>query len=214
MFELCSGLGALTDKRRNPRVPGGRVAVAHLLLSRLGSLNALEQRRAPASCVKWLGGDLPSADVMGESLAGMELGPLRDLLYRQHKRLKRNKGFTRGREATRFLVLDGHEGVASYKRSWKECLERIVHCASGDKTQSCHRFVAAYLTNGGQYLMLDAERQLPGEGEIACAMRLLERVAERYPAYFTTLRSPDRIRIGNVVNYAQRNVDAGVHWAG
>lgn len=186
MFSLCSGLGAVGDERINPRVPGGRVAVAYLLLllSRLGSLNALEQRRAPTSYARWLGGALPSADVMGDSLAGMALAPLRELLYRQHKRLKRNKGFARGFEGFRFLVLDGHEGVSSYKRTWRECLERIVHCASGDRTQSYYRYVAAYLTNGEQYLMLDAERQLPGEGEGACAMRLLERVAERYPRAF------------------------------
>ena len=186
MFTLCSGLGAVRDGRTNPRVPGGRVAVAYLLLllARLGSLNALEQRRAPASHARWLGGELPSADVMGDALAGMALAPLRGLLYRQHQRLKRNKGFARGSEGFRFLVLDGHEGVSSYKRTWKECLERVVHFASGDKTQSYYRYVAAYLTNGEQYLMLDAERQLPGEGEIACATRLLERVASRYPRAF------------------------------
>lgn len=186
MFALCSGLGAVRDGRRTPRVPGGRVAVAYLLLllSRLGSLNALEQRRAPASYARWLGGNLPSADVMGDALAGMALAPLRELLYRQHRRLKRNKGFRRGHEGFRFLVLDGHEGVSSYKRTWKECLERVVHFASGDQTQSYYRYVAAYLTNGEQFLMLDAERQLPGEGEIACAMRLLERVAGSYPRAF------------------------------
>lgn len=186
MFAVCSGLGAVRDGRANPRVPGGRVAVAYLLLllSRLGSLNALEQRRAPASYARWLGGELPSADVMGDALAGMALGPLQELLYHQHQRLKRNKGFARGREGFRFLVLDGHEGVSSYRRTWKECLERVVHFASGDQTQSYYRYVAAYLTNGEQFLMLDAERQLPGEGEIACAIRLLERVASRYPRAF------------------------------
>lgn len=186
MFGLCGALRGVGDGRVKPRVPGGRVALSFvlLLLSRLGSLNALEQRKLPASHARWLGGDLPSADVMGDSLAGMDLAPLRELLHRQHARLKRNKGLPRGRDGLRFLVLDGHEGVSSYKRTWKECLERIVHFAKGDKTQYYYRHTAAYLTNGEQFLMLDAERQLPGEGEIACAMRLLGRVLERYPRAF------------------------------
>lgn len=184
-FGVCSALRGTGDGRVKARVPGGRVALAFLLLllSRLGSLNALEQRSPPAAYARWLGGPLPSADVMGDVLALMKLEPLRELLRRQHGRLKRNKGFPRI-EGFRFLVLDGHEGVSSYKRSWKECLERTVHFARGDKTQYYHRYVAAYLTNGRQFLMLDAERQLPGEGEIACAIRLLTRLLDCCPRAF------------------------------
>lgn len=186
IFRVCSGLREVKDGRVKPRIPGGRVALAFLLLmlSGLGSLNALEQRKAPPPYAKWLGGALPSADLMGKVAATLDLQQLRELLRRQHGRLKRNKGFPRGLEGFRFLVLDGHEGVSSYKRTWKECLERIVHFAKGDKTQYYFRYVAAYLTNGRQFLMLDGERQLPGEGEIACAMRLLARVLECYPRAF------------------------------
>lgn len=186
LFGLCGALREVRDGRVSPRIPAGRVALGFvlLLLGRLGSLNALEQRKAPAEYVRWLGGKLPSADVMGDSLAGLDLAPLRALLRRQHARLKRNKGFGRGLEGFRFLVVDGHEGVSSYKRAWKDCLERIVHFAKGDKTQNYYRYTAAYLTNGEQFLLLDAERQLPGEGEIACATRLFERVLQDYPRAF------------------------------
>lgn len=74
--------------------------------------------------------------------------------------------------------------MSSYRRSWKHCLERVVHCAKGDRTQFYFRYVAAYLTNGRQYLLLDAEGQLPGEGEIACAIRLLTRILEQCPRAF------------------------------
>ncbi len=186
IFGLCTGLREVGDGRAKARVSAGRVALAYLLLSlsRLGSLNALEQRRRPRTYAKWLGGALPSADVMGEAAATLDLEALRDLLHRQHGRLKRNKGFGPGHEGMRYLVLDGHEGVASYRRAWDECLERTVHCAKGDRTQYYYRYVAAYLTNGQQYLMIDAERQLPAEGEMACAMRLFERVLEHYPRAF------------------------------
>ena len=84
-------------------------------------------RRGPSG---WAGTS-PSADVMGDIAASMGLDPLRALLRLQHRRAKRNKGFGRGKDGFRWLILDGHEGVASYRRSWKNCLERVVHFAKG-----------------------------------------------------------------------------------
>ena len=186
VFGLCRDLRAVKDGREKAQVPAGRVALGFLLLllARLGSLNALEQRTAPPAWARWLGGPLPSADVMGTSAKTLDLEGLRAVLRRQHRRLKANQGFGRDRNRFRYLILDGHEGVSSYRRTWKECLERVLHFASGDRTQSYFRYVCAYLTNGRQHLLLDAERQLPGEGEIACALRLLTRVFEHYPRAF------------------------------
>jgi len=186
MYGLCQALREVKDARVKPRVSAGRAALAYLIvhLTRLGSLNALEQCKAPKSWLKWLGGPLPSADVMGDIATTMRLDQLRALLRQQHARLKRTKGFDRDADAFRWLILDGHEGVSSYRRCWKDCLERIVHFAQEDRTQYYFRYVGAYLTNGRQYLMLDAEPQLPGEGEIACALRLLTRVFEQYPRAF------------------------------
>lgn len=186
IYGLCTGLRAVQDGRVNPRIPAGRAALGYLMLmlARLGSLNALEQRQAPPSWEKWLEGPLPSARVMGNVATTLRLDQLRTLLRKQHARLKRNKGFRRNPNGLRFLVLDGHEGVSSYRRTWKNCLERVVHFATGDKTQYYYRYVAAYLTNGENYLMIDGEDQRPGEGEIACAMRLLNRIFEQYPRAF------------------------------
>jgi hypothetical protein len=186
VYGLCTLLGGVGDKRRKPRIPAGRVALCYVLLflSRLGSLNALEQREPDARWLKWLGGKRPSADVMGDVAQTLDVEALRAILSRQHAKGKRNKGFPPGASGLRFLVLDGHEGVASYRRSWKECLERIVHFAKDDRTQYYFRYVGAYLTNGQQRLLLDAERQLPGEGEIACALRLMTRLFERHSRAF------------------------------
>jgi hypothetical protein len=186
VFSLCSGLREVRDGRTKPRVPAGRAALAYLMLmlARLGSLNALEQRKAPAAWNTWLGGAFPSADVMGDVAATLGLDSLRALLRLQHKRTKRNKAFGRDKGGFRWLILDGHEGVSSYRRSWKNCLERVVHFAKGDRTQFYFRNVTAYLTNGRQCQLLDAEAQLPGEGEIACAMRLLTRLFAQYPRAF------------------------------
>lgn len=186
IFGLCSGLRAVRDGRQKPRIPAGRAALSYmmLMLARLGSLNALEQRAAPKAWAKWLGGGLPSADWMGDVAATLCHEQLRALLQHQHRRCKRNKGFGRGKDGLRWLILDGHEGVSSYRRSWIDALERVVHFEAGDRTQYYFRYVAAYLTNGRDYLMLDAESQRPGEGEIACAMRLLERLFKTCPRAF------------------------------
>lgn len=186
IYGTCTRLGNVRDQRKKPRIPAGRVALNYMMLflARLGSLNAMEQRQLPASWLRWLGGAQPSADVMGDVAHTLDLEALRAILAGQHAKGKRNKGFHPDSSGFRFLVLDGHEGVASYRRRWKECLERVVHFAKGDRTQYYFRYVGAYLTNGKQRLLLDAERQLPGEGEIACAQRLMTRLLKRYPRAF------------------------------
>jgi hypothetical protein len=186
IFGLCGGLRAVKDGRVKPRIPAGRVALAYLILmvTRLGSLHALEQRQTPAAWRAWLGGPLPSADVMGKVAATMRLDQLRALLRRQHARVKRNKGFGRDARGLRWLILDGHESVSSYRRSWKDCLERVVRFATGDRTQFYARFVLAFVTNRRTFFLLDLEAQLPGESESACALRLLTRIFERYPRAF------------------------------
>ena len=186
VYGLCTRLRAVRDQREKPRIPAGRAALSYvvLLLARLGSLNALEQREPAWAWIKWLGGKRPGADVMGDVAQTLDLEALRAILGVQHAKGKRNKGFRRGLSGLRFPVLDGHEGVASYRRCWKDCLERVVHFAKGDRTQYYFRYVGAYLTNGKQRILLDAERQWPGEGEIACAMRLTTRLLQHHRRAF------------------------------
>ena len=179
VYGLRQNIKAVKDKREKPRIKTRIVVGSFLLifLANLGSLNALEQSKAPGQWRKWLGGDLCSAKTMGRVAAVMDLDGLRGLLRRYHRKRKRNKAIPRlPIWKYRYLVLDGHEGVSSFKRKWKRCLERIVHFASGDRTQYYFRFVAAYLTNGKDRVLLDMEEQWPGEDEIACANRLLKRI--------------------------------------
>lgn len=186
MYGLWAQLRAVKDSRRQPRIPAGRVAVHYvlLLLARLGSLNAMEQRPPSPKWKQWLGGEAPSADVMGDVASSLDVDALRMILRAQHAKAKRNKALPRGPSALRFLILDGHEGVTSYRRTWKDCLERVVHFAKGDRIQCYFRYVGAYLTNGKERCLLDAEAQLPGEGEMACALRLMHRLLRRYPRAF------------------------------
>lgn len=62
--------------------------------------------------------------------------------------------------------------------------ERRVGVGDEQRIQYYHRNVTAQLIADGFHFMLDAESQLPGEGEVAAAMRLLERVIADYPRSF------------------------------
>ena len=186
MYGLWDLLWNLRDGRLNPDIPAGRVAISYavLMLVRLKSLNAFEQGQSPTAWARWLGGPRPSADVMGDCAATMDLDPLRKTLRVQHGVRKRGKGFGPGPSGMRYLVLDGHEGVSSYRRSWEGALQREVQFAKETRTQYYFRYVGAYLTNGTQRILLDAESVIPGEDEIACALRLLTRLFAQYPRAF------------------------------
>jgi hypothetical protein len=82
------------------------------------------------------------------------------------------------------LIVDGHESSCSYLRTCDKCLERVISTDKGDRSQYYHRYCLAMLWCDGFYLPLDLEPQLPGEDEVACAVRLLERVLKEYPRAF------------------------------
>ena len=105
VYGVCTRLRAVRDQREKPRISAGCVALSYVLLflARLGSLNALEQREPASVWLKWLGGKLPSADVMGDVTQTLDLEALRAILGAQHAKGKRNKGFRRGLSGMRFL---------------------------------------------------------------------------------------------------------------
>jgi len=87
-------------------------------------------------------------------------------------------------------IVDGHESHASYRRHCSGCLERTIHSEQGDRIQYYHRQVTLLLVTGAPpgrqplRIPLDHEPQLPGEDEVATAMRLLQRVLVLYPRAF------------------------------
>ena len=155
--------------------------------ARLGSFNALEQARPGDPSKGWLGGSVPSADALGDAAAALSLDDLREELARQYTVLKRNKAIRPLPHGFLVLILDAHESGASYLRRSEGSLERQVKTAHGERTQFYYRHVAAMLRHAGGEVLLDVERLLPGEDEIAAATRLFERVAERYPRAFDTV---------------------------
>lgn len=155
-----------------------------MFLSRAGSLNALAQTRLGRFWKGRLGGELPSADSLGRIAALLRVDGLRQALEEEYRRLRRAKALRPTAGGLVALVLDGHESHRSERRHCPGCLEQRVKTRAGYRTQYYHRVVVAMLLTQPWPLLLDAEPQRPGEGEIEAACRLLERLLECYPRAF------------------------------
>jgi len=179
-------LDGVTDRRRRPLIPTGRIigALVGMFLCRLGSLNALAQSRASRFWANWLGGPLPSADSCGRVLALVEPTGLRAVSHQVYDRLKRGKALPAPAHGLIAAVLDGHESHASYRQHCSGCLQRKIKTEQGERIQYYHRLVTVQLVGAGWSAMLDGEPMRPGEDEVAAAMRLLERVLAAYPRAF------------------------------
>jgi len=159
-------------------------AVLVMLLSRLGSLNALELSGPSTWWRRWLSQELPSADSLGRIASQMNLEPLREALHDQYTRLRRGKALQATAGGLTALILDGHTFRSSELRICSAGENTRVRTKTGYKTLHSHRVVAAILATRPFTLWLDLEPVHEGEGELQAAYRLLERVLSRYPRAF------------------------------
>jgi len=136
---------------------------------------------------KWMGGELPSADRLGEVAALLNLNELRAALLTHHRRRKRKKTLPSLPGGLRVLIFDGHEMWTSYRQCCEGALSRQVECKDEVRTQYYLRYVAAYLMGAKGRVLLDLEMQRPGEGEIATAERLFLRLLENGPRAFNVV---------------------------
>jgi hypothetical protein len=196
-------LEAVTDDRISPRIPTETVVrtVAVMNLARMGSLNALEQSAKATFWRRFLGRDMPSAETVGRVCAGMDLDGVRDIQRTVYARLKRGKALQPTLPGLMAAALDGHESHATYKRRCPGCLERTVQTKAGPRVQYYHRHVTLLLPAKDLPLLLDAEAMRPGEGEVAAAMRLLERVLRHYPRAFDVVLGDSLYANGPFFNF-------------
>ena len=161
VYQFQSCLSRVKDRRLRPQIPAEAIFFSALVMmvTRLGSLNALEQEKVNPFWRKWLKRPLPSADTMGRGYSRMDLESIRWSLRHVYLRMRRNKAIPRtyGFHA---LVLDGHESSASYLRCCPGCLQRTVHTQEGDRTQYYHRNVVAMLLGEPFPILLDVEELL------------------------------------------------------
>lgn len=181
----------IVDRRLQPRIPTADIvkSVAALFWARMGSLNALELTARSRFFRRWLGQSVSSADSIGRVCSLVDAEGLRQGIHHIYDRLKRNKSLP-DHQGIGIAVLDGHESHASYLRHCPGCLERTIHTGNRDRTQFYHRQVTLMLLPGARAgcepirLLLDHEPQRAEEGEVATALRLLERVIGSYPRAF------------------------------
>jgi DDE family transposase len=197
-------LDAVKDRRKEPRIPARTIvrSAAVMFLSRLGSLNALEQTRSSRFWEKWLGHTLPSADTVGRVCALTDEAELRALLHHLYSRFKRMKALAPPAHGLIAALVDGHESHATFRRHCPGCLERVIHTQHGDRTQYYHRHVTLQLVGRDFYMALDVEPQRPGEDEVATALRLLERVLKGYPRAFDVIVADALYADSRWFNYA------------
>lgn len=179
-------LRAIRDGRQAPRIATEIVlrAVVVMALARMGSLNRLELSRRNPYWKTWLGVKVPSADVMGDVGAVLDMAGLRQALGQVYHRRKRNKSMRPLEGGLVALVLDGHECAQSDLLQWAGALVREIKTLNESYLQHYQRIVVASLVFQGGCLLLDAELQRPSEDEVAAATRLLERVVQAFPRAF------------------------------
>jgi hypothetical protein len=192
VFQLSQTvIAGIVDRRPQPRIPTSIVVkcVAVLFWARLGSLNAFELTADSRFFRRWLGQSVCSVDSIGRVNALMDAQGLRQGIHHIYDRLKRTKALP-DHHGIATAVLDGHESHASHLRHCPGCLVRTIHTGNRDRTQFYHRQVTLMLPPGARpgcdpiRLLLDCEPQRAGEGEVATALRLLERVIGSYPRAF------------------------------
>lgn len=179
-------LDRLTDARPKPRIATAVIvrSLLVMIVTRLGSLNAVAQTHSSSFWRRFLRSPLPSADTLGRVASQMDPEPVRKALLALYTVLKRKKALPPPWHGLMALVLDGHELHCSEHRHCPACLQRTLTTTHGERIQYYHRHVVAMLLGRDFPLLLDSEPQRPGEDEIAAAVRLLERLLRNFPRAF------------------------------
>lgn len=185
-FDLPGLIRALPDPRKRPQIPLTAIwssAMAMFAL-RCRSLHSIAGHlRAPGRLDRMTGPVKPSDDTMGRVFAGMDTAPLRAVLTSLARQLARNKALE-SPWPLRFAAVDGHELFKSRSRHCPGCCERTINVDGKEVVEYFHRVVVCHLVGLNFPLPLDLEPVAPGEGEIAAARRVLERVFSVFPRLF------------------------------
>jgi hypothetical protein len=186
VYGLWDLMAGLTEPRQKPQIPIEACWLTTFLMFVTGhsSLNAMEgDLKWPKRLDGLLGERKPSADRLAEVFELIDPDEQRGILQAIIQRLLRNK-VLQNTWPYRFVALDGHEFFSSRSRSCEACSERTVTVKDEEVTENYHRGVVAHLVGYEIPLPLDVEMTRPGEGEVACAKRLIDRLVQNYPRLF------------------------------
>jgi Transposase DDE domain len=191
-FALRQHAAAMGDARHNPKISPSSVFLSlfHSFVFRLPSFQSLERDLKDSHLVDWIGAERAfSDDTLRYSLCGFEMAPLEKMLVDVNQRLKRSKAFDDGRVQGRVgVAIDGIEVVSSFSRHCEFCSERKVKRKENGRAvehvQYFHRAVGCQIVRCDVKSFLGMEWQMPGEGEVAAALRLLDRLEQQYGSRF------------------------------
>lgn len=186
MYGVLTKIRGMRDSRIKPQKKTYDIVVGVMImaLTRLGSLNGLEQSSRTKLWKRLLDDAPASADTMGRVMSLLNNDELREINKSIYSRMKRNKALKPMVENMSVLIIDGHETSASYHRYCKDCLKRKIQTNDGEKIQYYHKNVCGMLKFKDFSVLLDVEEQKRGEDEVAAATRLLARIMNNYPRAF------------------------------
>jgi predicted phosphoribosyltransferase len=103
-------------------------------ITRLGSLNLLEQISRGGYMRSIMEEEMGSADTIGRIMSQINNDEIREINKEIYKKMKRNKAIKPMGGRKFVLIIDGHETTASYRRHCEGCLERKIETKDGEKT--------------------------------------------------------------------------------
>lgn len=194
VFHLNFLAGAFTDCRPRPEVPARAVCLSLLFgeVAKIPSLHQLQSETRLPQWQQWVG--YPhriSDDTLGYVSERMEPEKLRRGAIWINRKLKRGKAFEENKVNGLLTVsLDASEQFCSDHRCCEDCLTREITTKNAEgqpvkHLQYYHKQVYAQLSGPRLSVILDMEPMRQGEEECAAALRLLERMREKYgPRFF------------------------------
>jgi hypothetical protein len=177
VFKLPDFLEGIEDGRLNPEIDIQRIikGLIYGFSLRLKAISTIE-RECREGVLKSLVGAI-SDDTISYGLDHVDSLFLHDGWTRINKIIKRNGMLRKNAYGGMIVgVVDAIETISSYSRCCDRCLKREVTVRSEPCIQYYHRMVVLSLSGFDHPIPLALEQMKPGEGEVDCAIRLLERV--------------------------------------
>ena len=177
VYKLPSFWGGLEDGRVDPKIDIHQIVKGLIYGSsrRLKAISEIE-RECKEGVLKERVGPI-SDDTFGYGLEHVDSMFIHDAWMKIGKIIKRN-GVIRNSAHGGLIVaiLDGIETMSSYSRSCDRCLQRKITRNGQTQRHYSPRMVVLSLSGFDHPIPLALEQMKPGEGEVDCAIRLLERV--------------------------------------
>ena len=194
MFHLDLLAGAFTDSRPHPDIPPRAVFLSLLLgeVAQIPSLLQVQHETKLPQWQQWVGYPHSiSDDTLDYASERMDPRKLQQGLVWINRKLKRGKALEQSKvQGLLTASLDANEQFCSDHRCCEDCLTREITTkdAAGQPVkhlQYYHKQVYAQLSGPHLSVLLDLEPMRQGEEECAAALRLLERMREKYgPRFF------------------------------